>query len=257
MFKPGILICATAALILFILLILGLVHFTGFYEVSDYPSINYSGEENFTEVERNFKFRGNITGIKYMIDKNLYICAGKTDKSAYLTWSDRIYYDWHSRYYHSFINCPDMNSTYSAVLFKLTDISDKNNLTSNEYAELITVFVQTLPYFSDMNNPEIKYPVETLYDGRGDCDDRSLLLAGLLAKSGYNVSLFYFEKEKHMGVGIASENNTFRDTGYAYIETVDTKIIGDPNMTLPSGKVIQSEPEIITVQGGSLTYYRK
>jgi hypothetical protein len=254
MFKPEILISATVALILFILFIIGLVHFTGFCGESDYPSINYSGEEDFTAFERNFEFRGNITGIKYKIDKNLYISAGKTDKSAYLIWSDRIFSDWHSRYYDSFINCPEMNSTYSAVLSELIYLRDKNNLSSDEYAELITVFVQTLPYFSDMNNPEIKYPVETLYEGWGDCDDRSLLLAGLLAKSGYNISLFYFEQEGHMGVGIASENNTFKGTGYAYIETVDRKIIGDPDMTLPSGKILQSYPEVIRIQSGNIRY---
>lgn len=57
-----------------------------------------------------------------------------------------------------------------------------------------------------------------------------------------------------MGVGIASENNTFKGTGYAYIETVDKKRIGDPDMTLPSGKILQSYPEVIRTQSGNIRY---
>jgi hypothetical protein len=94
-----------------------------------------------------------------------------------------------------------------------------------ETVAYVTRFVQSLPYTPDnvstgySNYP--RYPVETLVDETGDCEDSSLLLASLLAGLGYRVGLLEFES--HLGVGVALEdgpdNVTFDGVGYAYVET--------------------------------------
>ena len=64
---------------------------------------------------------------------------------------------------------------------------------------------QAIPYSADLestNNPEYwRYPVETIADGTGDCEDTSVLLAALLRRVGYRCSLFVFDD--HVAVGVA------------------------------------------------------
>ena len=70
-------------------------------------------------------------------------------------------------------------------------IRTRHNLDSDEYLELMAVFVQSIPYKSqNLSSP--KYPIETYGDREGDCDDKSMLLAGLLAHEGYRVSSLLF-----------------------------------------------------------------
>lgn len=151
-------------------------------------------------------------------------------------------------YYYYYTNDPLQEDMYKSILSQMDAIRQKLGLTSDEYVELITTYVQTITY--DDNAPNIpRYPVETVIDMKGDCDETSMLLAGLLSRAGYDVVLLSFDYEEHMTVGInASGYNAYPDTGgYSIIETTIYSYIADNyDMT--------SIPVVIDVGDGELTY---
>lgn len=89
---------------------------------------------------------------------------------------------------------------------------------------LAVSFVQNLKYVPDLIGTGYdeypKFPLETLYDEGGDCEDSSILLVSILRELGYGTVLVIVED--HMGVGIkASEPANFKYMGmdFYYIET--------------------------------------
>ena len=67
-----------------------------------------------------------------------------------------------------------------------------------------------------------KYPIETLYEGKGDCEDTTILLAGILSEMGYGVVIL--EYSDHVAVGVYSSNATgsyytHNGRNYYYLET--------------------------------------
>ncbi len=113
-----------------------------------------------------------------------------------------------------------MNSL--AKVFKET--SKREGMSDWEMIELAIAFVQGLDYVPDDIGTGYdeypKFPLETLYDQGGDCEDSSILLASILRELGYGTVLVM--TEDHMGVGIkASEqaNFTYMGMDFYYIET--------------------------------------
>ncbi len=45
-----------------------------------------------------------------------------------------------------------------------------------------------------------KYPIETLWDGRGDCEDHAILAAAILKRLGYDVALLFLPGHAALGV---------------------------------------------------------
>lgn len=95
--------------------------------------------------------------------------------------------------------------------------------------EVIISFVQSLDYIKDLDEDgnEIeypKYPIETLVDGGGDCEDTCILLASLLRARGYGVAIICLSD--HVAVGIKGDAvegiGSYYEYGgnkYYYIET--------------------------------------
>jgi hypothetical protein len=112
-------------------------------------------------------------------------------------------------------------------------------------------FVQSIPYQTPLEPGPPKFPIETIAEGTGDCDDKSLLLVALLSREGYNCSLFYFEPETHMAVGIAGENGAgYRGTGYLFIESTQISLVGSASEYLSGGMEISSKPLVIRMGSG-------
>lgn len=86
-------------------------------------------------------------------------------------------------------------------------------------------FVQYLPYMSDRETTPYleypKFPIETLVDGGGDCEDTAILFATLVLAMGYDAVLIFFFT--HMGVGVAGDfSGTYYEhegVEYFYCET--------------------------------------
>jgi hypothetical protein len=153
------------------------------------------------------------------------------------------------------INDPAQDSFYSSLMATFRSIRSQQHLDDDEYLELMAVFVQSMPYESLSENPP-KFPIETYVDKSGDCDDKSLLLAGLLSREGYNVSLFSFTPEAHMTVGVACPEGEYKGTGYAFIETTNLSFVGVPTDTFGDGKPLSSDPFVIRIGEGSIPYQR-
>ena len=99
--------------------------------------------------------------------------------------------------------------------------------TGNEMVEFAAAFVQGLPYTVDsVTSPYDeypRYPVETLVDGGGDCEDTSILLAAIVDKLGYGTVLVMLPE--HVAVGIQGEPGLegsyyqYAGRDYYYLET--------------------------------------
>jgi Transglutaminase-like domain len=121
--------------------------------------------------------------------------------------------DWFYDYYKSMkrLNIID----YTAYVFDRYDdryieflanqlLSLKNMKTDVEKINFIASFVQGIEYAKDDPANESyeypRYPLETLKEKRGDCEDKAILTAALLDSLGYNVSLIRLPQ--HMAVGV-------------------------------------------------------
>ncbi|RJX16706.1 MAG: hypothetical protein C4575_14835 [Desulforudis sp.] len=73
-----------------------------------------------------------------------------------------------------------------------------------------------------------RYPLETLVDQKGDCEDTSILLASILKEMNYGVVLILLPGDPgHMAVGVKGENlpgvyYEYQGTRYYYVETTGT-----------------------------------
>ncbi|HEX3001661.1 MAG TPA: hypothetical protein VHN82_04745 [Methanoregula sp.] len=162
---------------------------------------------------------------------------------------------WMKDTYLAMMNDPAQDDFYSSIIATFRSIRSQQGLDDDEYLELIVVFIQSMPYESLSLNPP-KFPVETFVDRSGDCDDKSLLLAGILSREGYNVSLLSFPPEAHMAVGVACPGGEYKSTGYAFIETTNHSFVGVPADTLGDNIRLVSDPLVFRVGDGTMPYRR-
>ncbi|MDD1704166.1 MAG: hypothetical protein LUP97_02900, partial [Methanoregula sp.] len=172
-------------------------------------------------------------------------------------------------YYQAFIDDAHQDPFYTGLLCDLSSIRSRYSLTDDEYLELTTNFVQSFPYDTEgglhPDNPP-RFPVQTFVDGTGDCDDKSLLLAGLLSREGYDIVLFLFIPEHHMAIGVRNSSFAFRNTGYMFIETTGPVLVGevpsrlaiaekyDPDNRNGNLTIANSTPLVIRVGTGTKGY---
>ena len=94
--------------------------------------------------------------------------------------------------------------------------------------EVAIEFVQALPYVPEDvaagADEYIKYPVETLVGGGGDCEDLAILLAAILQAPPYGRDCVLIHPPNHMGVGIRDDGYggtyyPYEGERYFYVET--------------------------------------
>jgi predicted transglutaminase-like cysteine proteinase len=122
--------------------------------------------------------------------------------------------NWFSQYYK---NLPRVDTEdYAAYVFNPFDddyisfVAHQLTMLPNaptkesERVDFIASFVQSITYAKDDPLNESyeypRYPIETLSDQHGDCEDKAILTAALLDSAGYNVSLLRLPN--HMAVGV-------------------------------------------------------
>ena len=203
------------------------------------PGIALNATPGFFVRQYTFSFQQDQITVGTNVSAAVYYGAKNGEKFA-TTSSDEPAESLAPDYYRSFVNDPAQEELYNNLLDQFRAIRQEHQYTDDEYAELLTVFVQSLPYDNQSEaHPDTlsRFPAETLIDGTGDCDDKSVLLAGLLSQEGYNVSLLLFIPEHHMAVGLVSDCLQFNETGYLYVETTGLSFMGDvPERLNPSEK---------------------
>lgn len=146
-----------------------------------------------------------------------------------------------------FINESEGDKTISELAQSIKLLGEKNNLSENQLVELVSAFVQTIPYDTDKfnkikagNMEKVYYPYEVLYNNKGVCSDKSYLAYSLLRDLGYGVSLFLFSDpaDSHMAMGIKCpiEYSNY-DSGYCFLETTSlgNKIGSTPSLSKEFG----------------------
>ena len=117
-------------------------------------------------------------------------------------------------------NFPYLATSYDPVLTEIIgDLGDlylQNYENGNKFYLLHTILEvgRDIRYESDKKinsrGEYWKFPVETLADGSGDCEDMVLLLAGLLKNAGFDVILVDFRT--HIGLGLALDSALLKST---------------------------------------------
>ncbi len=114
------------------------------------------------------------------------------------------------------------------MIQRINSVAIKEGYSELEKVNFVIAFVQSLPYTADNVttrwNEYPRYPIETLFDQGGDCEDTSILTAALLSRLGYDVALLLLPYEKHaaVGISIAKASGSYYEHGgkkYYYLET--------------------------------------
>jgi hypothetical protein len=119
------------------------------------------------------------------------------------------------------------------VFFRRRSI--EHALTAEQEMEDVVCFARSVVYVPDIETRGVEdwanFPVETLYDQAGDCEDHAILAANVLHALGHDVALFWISlrDSAHLALGYRapgvyggpfSRNLEGRD--YSYVETVPT-----------------------------------
>ena len=245
--------------LILILLTIGFLLAVGFLFLSRpavvYPSIHPAEVSGGTyrNIAISFQFEGQPTSISIPVNGTVYYGAQGAKKEALLSEDvpDSVFIP---AYYLAFLDDPNQEEFFHALTGAFRDARARDSLDDDEYLELMTVAVQSLTYENEGTLTAPKFPIETYVDGAGDCDDKSLLLAGLLGREGYTVALFYFKPEEHMAVGVKGYGCDYQGTGYGYVASTNLSFVGVPTPLLAGGVTLSSVPLVIPVANGTKLY---
>ena len=118
---------------------------------------------------------------------------------------------------------------------KLHKVAAENGYESYDEVSFVLSFVQSLPYTSDSVTAGYdeypRFPIETLVDDGGDCEDTSILFATIVLILNY--STVFISLPHHLAVGVWGKEllghyYTYKERTYYYCETTGENYrIGD------------------------------
>jgi hypothetical protein len=153
------------------------------------------------------------------------------------TWAITLYIPEHLYEYYSgrtrlptadysvYVTHPLDDEYIATIIGEFDDIAAAEGYDDVQVVELVVAFVQSLPYTSDDVTTGFdeyaRYPIETLVDGGGDCEDSSILTSAILDGMEYGAVLFNLPG--HVGVGVDVDHYgtywLYEDVKYYYVET--------------------------------------
>ncbi len=178
------------------------------------------------------KFEKSLHQLVLPVNLPVYYGAKNADKTitpgTYWNETDKI-----SAYYRSFFEGNAIDGFYDDILKKIRHLKVAEGFSDEEYLEFMITFVQQIPYDHEAGDP--RFPVEVVYDNKGDCDEKSMLLTGMLSREGYDTALIIFPEYRHATAGIriiTSGDTSFREfksedgRKYVFIESTALSYIG-------------------------------
>ena len=177
--------------------------------------------EGYFEVEHSWKCNGKAYSVSLNVSSDLY--------DYYQNQREHLAYRYQFNggevppNYFGFI----LSEYDRPVMRALADEFSSRSMTKKEEVDLVMTFVQSLPYAFDSatkgTDEYLRYPIETLVDGHGDCEDKVALLAALLYEMDIDFILLVLPE--HMAIGVhcdgvdANRYLSFHDKRYYYVET--------------------------------------
>ena len=129
--------------------------------------------------------------------------------------------------YSVYVTHPLDDPYIDLLVEKIKKAARQEGYTEYQTVEFAAAFVQSLPYTADSVSAPYdeypRYPIETLVDDGGDCEDTSILLASIIDKMGHGVVLIMLPD--HCAVGVKGGENIYgtyweyEGSKYYYIET--------------------------------------
>ena len=217
---------------------------------AEYPSIAIpTGAAAPVAAEHTFRFEDGTETVGVTIDAAVLVGARASTKEVLLR-GDVPEEEWVAGAYRAQILDPAQDRFFEDLLAGFREVRDRRGLDDDRYLELMAAAIQQFPY---VTAPETaaNYPVETWADRSGDCDDKALLLAGLLAREGYRVALFVFLPESHMALGVGCPAGyDYEGSGYAYLEVTNASYVG----VVPDGVRDAASALVVPVGNGTTEY---
>ncbi len=138
--------------------------------------------------------------------------------------------------YSVYVTHPTDDKQIESLVGKLQDVAQQEGYDSFQTISFAAALVQSLEYTSDSVTTGFdeypRFPVETLVDNGGDCEDTAILLASIIDAMGYGVVLIRFNETStsvgHMAVGVKGEDGiygtyySYEGNKYYYIETTNS-----------------------------------
>ena len=165
------------------------------------------------------------TGDEDFVRTYTWVHGGETYGFSYrIPWKTYNFYQEKPRVYHNYAvyTYEHAEHTFLDGFAKALTMEAKGKgMDEWQTINFVVSFVQGLQYKKETGEYP-KFPVETLADKGGDCEDTAILLAGLLERMGYDAVLV--NPPGHMAVALACKNckgSAFEQSGrrYFYIET--------------------------------------
>jgi len=147
----------------------------------------------------------------YASDKELDAAAGNRDSGN----------NYWATVYQRLIKAND--DRLSNVADALKNQGQKLNLNNHDMATFVLSFVQHIPYKIPNNNLELLAPPQTVNEGYGDCDSKSLLYALIMRKLGYDTVMYINSRLRHAMAGVSTTSTgqflASRGVRYYFAET--------------------------------------
>ncbi len=135
--------------------------------------------------------------------------------------------------YSVYVTNPLDDKYIHSIADKIRQATQQKGYSEFETVSLAAAFVQSLQYTSDLYTTGYdeypRYPIETLVDDGGDCEDTAILTASLIDSLGYGVVLLKLpntsDNTSHMAVGVKGSDNItgayweYQGGKYYYLET--------------------------------------
>ena len=131
------------------------------------------------------------------------------DRQMYLHYRNLTRYQGVANLYH-YVNDANNQALIRQIVETIRKTTDGLSYTDSAMVRELAKFTQDVieyQYDSDSTGEDEypRYPIETLYEGQGDCEDTSILMAALLKEMGYDVGFLHLPG--HLAVALRTADD--------------------------------------------------
>ncbi len=195
---------------------------------------NITLEENanppFAERTFNTHIKDTTSSFSIRIDRRMFLGAQKSTALNFNV-NDKNPEQWEESLKGSLLD-PVTEEIFKETSSLLNNGTLKGTLSESERLDLLCTFIQQIPL---VNESDMRYPIEVLYDKKASSSDKALFLYGLLYQAGYDVVFLSYPGTNHCGIGIrvdiSAQNPAMKeyiidDHSYVYVNPDTPDIIG-------------------------------